>query len=215
MIKRYVGHIGVESKSRACSGQSRTCTPFAPTMSVRLIGHFWPFSKLFARRALCSAPQCTPDAWTNGQNMLCCLCILVPIADMPRRRTEAPTHNELGQGKCEHFCHFGAYGLNSGHHHAIPVEIIQNQIQVGPHWTPIRSHNECGVPSPSPHGGMLLGIPSFLAHFRVCRITPFGTPISAPHVIIWRPHVFESIRSPDPIPSLALRYDSQVLPPIP
>ena len=53
-----------------------------------------------------------------------------------------------------------------------------------------------------------MGILSFLAHFWVCQITPFGTPISSPHVVHWRPHIFMPIRSPDLLPSLALRYVS-------
>ena len=60
-----------------------------------------------------------------------------------------------------------------------------------------------------------MGIISILAHFWVCQITLFGTPISAPHVVNWRPHIFKPIRSPDLIPSLALGYESEVLPLIP
>ena len=42
--KKYVGHIGLDANSGACPGPSQTCTPFAPTMSVRIFGQFLPFS---------------------------------------------------------------------------------------------------------------------------------------------------------------------------
>ena len=44
--------------------------------------------------------------------MVCRLCILVTMTNMPRGRMVAPTHKELGQGECEQICHFGNCGLN-------------------------------------------------------------------------------------------------------
>ena len=46
---------------------------------------------------------------------------------------------------------------------------------------------------------------SFLTHFWVCQITSFGTPISAPYVVNWMPHMFML----DILSSLALRCESQ------
>ena len=43
--------------SRAHPGPSQTCAPFAPTMSVRIFGHFLPFPIFLAQRAICSAPN--------------------------------------------------------------------------------------------------------------------------------------------------------------
>ena len=54
MPKRYVGHIGLDTNPMAHSGPSRACASFAPTMSVRIFGHFEQFSTFAARRALCS-----------------------------------------------------------------------------------------------------------------------------------------------------------------
>ena len=88
-------------------------------MSVRIFGYFWPFSTFLAGRALCLAPHRRPDAWTDGQNMVCCFCMLVPMAHMPREQTEAPSHRGLAQGECGQFCRFPTRGFNSGHHHAM------------------------------------------------------------------------------------------------
>ena len=96
--KRYVGHRGLDTNSRAHPGPSRTCAPFALTMSVRIFGHFLPFPIFLARQALCSAPPCTADAWTNGPHMVCSSCTLVHMCHTPSGRTEAPTHKELCQG---------------------------------------------------------------------------------------------------------------------
>ena len=58
-------------------------------MSVRIFGHFEQFPTFSARRAPCSAPSCTPDAWTNGPYMTWVLWILVTIPRVPRGRSEA------------------------------------------------------------------------------------------------------------------------------
>ena len=102
----------------AHSGPSRACASFAPTMSVRIFGHFEQFSIFSARRALCSAHQCTPDAWTNAPYMTWVLCILVPMVHIPRGRSGATFVKVLAQSECGQFCHFGICGPNWDHHHA-------------------------------------------------------------------------------------------------
>ena len=73
--------------------------------------------------------------------MVCCLCILVPMAHMSHG-TEAPTHKELAQGECGQFCHFGTCGLNSGHHHAMAHGDLWEPSMYGltldSHWVPHR-----------------------------------------------------------------------------
>ena len=87
--------------------QDGACASFAPTMSVRIFGHFEQFSTFSARRAPCSAYPCTPDAWTNGPYMSWVLCILVPMAHTPRGRSGATFVKVLAQSECGQFCHFG------------------------------------------------------------------------------------------------------------
>ena len=102
----------------AHSGPSRACASFAPTMSVRIFGHFEQFSTFSARRALCSAHPCTPDAWTNGPYMTWVLCILVPMVHTPRGRSGATFVKVLAQSECGQFCHFGICGPHWDCHHA-------------------------------------------------------------------------------------------------
>ena len=102
----------------AQSGPSRACASFAPSMSVRIFGHFEQFSTFSARRALCSAHPCTPDAWTNGPYMTWVLCILVPIDHTPRGRSGATFVKVLAQSEFGQFCHFGICGPNRDRHHA-------------------------------------------------------------------------------------------------
>ena len=102
----------------AYSGPSRACAPFAPTMSVRIFGHFEQISTFSARRTLCSAHPCTPDAWTNGPYMTWVLCILVPMVHTPRGRSGASFVKALAQSECGQFCHFGICGPNWDCHHA-------------------------------------------------------------------------------------------------
>ena len=102
----------------AHSGPSRACASFAPTMSVRIFGHFEQFSTFSARRALCSAHPCTPDAWTNGPYMTWVLRILVPMVHTPRGRSGATFVKALAQSECGQFCHFGICGPNWDCHHA-------------------------------------------------------------------------------------------------
>ena len=102
----------------AHSGPSRACASFAPTMSVRIFGHFEQFSTFSARRAPCSVPSCTPDAWTNGPYMTPVLWILVPMVRTPRGRSGATFFKVLAQGDCGQFCHFGICGPNWDCRHA-------------------------------------------------------------------------------------------------
>ena len=102
----------------AHSGPSRACASFAQTMSVRIFGHFQQFFTFSARRALCSAHPCTPDAWTNGPYMTWVLCILVTMAHTPRGRSGATFVKVLAQSECGQFCHFGICGPNWDCHHA-------------------------------------------------------------------------------------------------
>ena len=102
----------------AHSGPSRACASFALTMSVRILGHFEQFSTFAARRALCSAHPCTPDAWTNGPYMTWVLCILLPMVHTPRGRSGATFVKVLAQSECEGFCHFGICGPSWDRHHA-------------------------------------------------------------------------------------------------
>ena len=102
----------------AHSGPSRACASFAPTMSVRIFGHFEQFSTFSARRAPCSAPSCTPDAWTNGPHMTWVIWMLVPMVRTPHGRSEATFVRVLAQSECGQFCHFGSYGPNWDSQHA-------------------------------------------------------------------------------------------------
>ena len=102
----------------AHSGPSRACASFAPTMSVRIFGHFEQFSTFSARRAPCSAPSCTPDSWTNGPYMTWLLWTLVPMVHTPRGRSGATFVRVLAQSECGKFCHFGICGPNWDCHHA-------------------------------------------------------------------------------------------------
>ena len=87
-------------------------------MSVRTFGNFQQLFIFSARRAPCSAPSCTPDAWTNGPYMTWVLCILVPMAHTPRGRSGATFVKVLAQSECGQFCHFGICGPNWDCHHA-------------------------------------------------------------------------------------------------
>ena len=164
--KRYVGHIGLDTNSGTHPGPSRTCAPFAPTMSVRSLGHFLPFPIFLARRILWSVPWCTPESWTNGPRMVCSLCTLVPMTHTPRGRTKAPTHKGLCQG-------FGTSEYDSGYHHVMAHGDLWEPSTCGPTLDPIGPDTELSVPSPSHHGGIPLGILSILAHFWVCQNTAF------------------------------------------
>ena len=102
----------------AHSGPSRACASFAPTMSVRIFGHFEQFSTFSSRRAPCSASTCTPASWTNGPYMTWVLWTLFPMVHTPCGRSGATFVRVLAKSECGQFCHFGIYGPNSDCHHA-------------------------------------------------------------------------------------------------
>ena len=102
----------------AHSGPSRACASFAPTMSVRIFGHFEQFSTFSARRAPCSATSCTPDAWTNGPYMTWVIWTLVPMTRTPHGRSGATFVKVLAQSECGQFCHFCICGPDWDRHHA-------------------------------------------------------------------------------------------------
>ena len=87
-------------------------------MSVRIFGHFEQFYTFSARRAPCSAPLCTLDAWTNGPYMTWVLWILVTMVRTPRGRSGATFVKVLAQSECGRFCHFGICGPSLDPHHA-------------------------------------------------------------------------------------------------
>ena len=102
----------------AHSGPSRACASFAPTMGVRIFGHWGQFSTFSARRAPCSATSCTPDSWINGPYMTWVLWTLVPMVHTPRGRSGATFVRVLAQSECGQSCHFGICGPNWDCHHA-------------------------------------------------------------------------------------------------
>ena len=182
--KRYVGHVAFASNSRAQPCCSPTCAPFAPTMSVHIFGHFLPFPIFLARRALWSAPPCTPDAWTNGPHIVCSLCILVPKTHTARWRTETPTHKELCQGECGQCCHSGTFGYNSAYHHDMGHGDLWDSNTCGPtldsHLVPDQTLSPVSKPSWRRN---LWGTLNFGSFFGMPKHPFFGTPFSAPHVV--------------------------------
>ena len=92
--------------------------------------------------------------------------------------------------------------------------ISESQVHVSLCWTPNGSHMEWRIRSPRRRGNIPLGVPMILGHFEQPKCSPFGTPISAPRVVNWRPHICMPMGSPDPISFGAARYMSQVLPPL-
>ena len=170
---------------------SRTCAPFAPTLSVRIYGHFLPFPIFLARRTLCSAPPCTPDACTNGPHVVCSLCTLVSMTYTPPGGTEEPTHKKVCRCECGQFCHFGTCEYNSGYQHAMVHGDLWAPSICGPtldsHWVPHRRLS----PVCRPSWRNTLGILSILAHFWVCQNNPLWDPnfcppscgqLAAPHL---------------------------------
>ena len=133
--KRYDGHIGLDTNSGACSGPSQTCTLFALTLSVRIFGHFPPFSIFLARRAPCSAPTCTLVAWSNGPYMVFCFCTLVPMTHIPHGWTDAYTHRELAHGEYGQFCHSGTCGSSSGQRDGMANRDLREPSTCGRHGT--------------------------------------------------------------------------------
>ena len=146
----------------ARSGPSRACASFAPTMSVRIFGHFEQFSTFSARRAPCSAPSCTPDSWTNGPYMTWVLWTLVPMVHTPRGRSRAFVDP------------IGIVTTPGG------MEIFGSQGHGSLCWTPGESRMEWRIRSPSWPGDILLGAPPNFGSFRAAKMTPFWDPNFTP-----------------------------------
>ena len=166
----------------AHSGPSRACASFAPTMSVRIFGHFEEFSTFSARRAPCSAPSCTPDSWTNGPSMTWVLWTWVPMVHTPRGPSGATFVRVLAQSECGQFCHFGTCGPNWDCHHAKWHGDLEGQVHGSLHLTPGRSCMEWRIRFPSRRGDILLGAPPNFGSFRAAKMTPFLGPQFHPPV---------------------------------
>ena len=160
----------------AHSGPSRACAPFAPTMSVRIFGHFQQSSTFSARRALCSAHPCTPDAWTNGPYMTWVLCILVPMVHTPRGRSGATFVMVLAQSECGQFGHFGICGPNRDCHHAEwhgdLREPSARESQLESPWIAYGMAD----PISKPAWRYTIGSTPNFGSFRAAKMTPFWDP---------------------------------------
>ena len=193
----------------AHSSPSRACASFAPTMSVRIFGHFEQFFTFSARRAPCSATSCTPNAWTNGPYMTWVLCILVPMVHTPRGRSGATFVKVLAQSECGQFCHFGICGPNWDCHHAE----WHGDLRKPSAWESLLDSQLIAYGMADPISKPALEIyywehPRILAHFEQPKRPPFGTPISPPRVVNWRPHISLPTGILDASASCTLRYES-------
>ena len=182
----------------AHSGPSRACASFAPTMSVRIFGHFEQFSIFSARRAQCSAPSCTPDSWTNGPYMTWVIWTLVPMVHTPRGRNGATFVRVLAQSECGQFCHFGICGPNWDSHHAEWHGDLWEPRVWNLCWTPGGSRMEWRIRSLSRRGDVLLRAPPKFGSFRAAKMTPFWDPnFSPPCGQLAAPYLFAH-REPGP-----------------
>ena len=193
----------------AHSGPSRACASFAPTMSLRIFGHFEQFSTFSARRAPCSAPSCTLDAWTNGPYITRVIRTLVPMARTPRARGGATFVKVLAQSECGRFCHFGICGPHWDCHHAKWHE---------DHWEPNAWGSTFDSRWISYGMGNLISKPA--RRYTIGSSPEFwlissseNDPLLGPHfhppcLVNWRPHISMPTRSPDSTSSCTLRYRS-------
>ena len=193
----------------AHSGPSRACASFAPTMSVRIFGHFEQFSTFSARRVPCSAPSCTPDAWTNGPYMTWVIWTLVPMTRTPRGRGGATFVKVLAQSECERFSHFGICGPNWDFHHA-----EWNGDTWGPsawessldsRWTAYGITDPISKPA---WRYTIESTPEFWLILSSQNDPLLGPQFHPPRVVNWRPHISMPTGSPDPISGCTLRYKS-------
>ena len=140
--KRYVGHIALDFNSRAHTGPSRTCPPFAPTMSARIFDRFLPYPIFFARRALCSAPRArqvhgpTNDIWHVAYAHWSSL-LTHHVGEPNRSLTRS-----YAKVSVDNFAIFELVGTIPAITMPRFIEIFQTQVCVGPHWIPIGSHTE-------------------------------------------------------------------------
>ena len=166
----------------AHSGPSQACASFAPTMSVRIFGHFEQFSTFSARRAPCSASLCTPDAWTDGPYMTWVLWILVPMVHTPRGRSGATFVKVLAKVSVDNVAilafvdPIGIVTTPSG------MEISESQGHGSLSSTLGESRLEWLIRSPSRRGDILLGVPPNFGSFRAAKMTPFWDPNFTPPV---------------------------------
>ena len=166
----------------AHSGPSRACASFAPTMSVRIFGHLEHFSTFAARRALCSAYPCTPDAWTNGPYMTWVLCILVPMVHTPRGRSGTTFAKALAQSECGQFCHFGICGHKWDCHHAKWHEDLQEPSALDPPLDSCWIAYGMADPISKPAWRYTIGSTPNFGSFRAAKMTPFWDPNFTPPV---------------------------------
>ena len=193
----------------AHSGPSQGCASFAPTMSVRIFGHFEQFSTFSARRAPCSAPSCTTDACTNGPYMTRVLCILVPMVCTPRGRSGATFVKVLAQGECGRLCHFGICGPNWDCHHAKwHGDLCEPKAWQSPLDSRWIAYGLADLISKPAWRYTIGSTPEFWLISSSQNDPLLGPPFHPPRVVNWRPHISMPMRSPDLIPSCALRYRS-------
>ena len=193
----------------AHSGPSRACASFAPTMSVRIFGHFEQFSTFSARRALCSAHPCTPDAWTNGPYKTWVLCILVPVVHTPRGRSGATFIKVLAGSGCGQFCHFGICGPDWDCHHAG----WRGDLRVPRAWKCLLDSRwiAYGMADPisKPAWRYTIGsTPKFWLISSSQNDPLLGPQFHPPRVVNWRPHISMPTGSSDLISCCTLRYKS-------
>ena len=193
----------------ADSGPSRACASFAPTTSERIFGHFEQFSIYSARRVLCSAHPCTPDAWPNGPYMTWMLCILVPMVHIPRGRKGATFVKVLAQSECGQFCHFGICGPNWDRHHAK----WHGHLRESRAWEslldpPVDRVWDGGSDLQAGVDIYYWEHPGFWLISSSQNDPLFGPQFYPPRVVNWRPHISMPTRSPDLTPSCTLREKS-------
>ena len=127
------------------------------------------------------------------------------LTHMPHGWTKAHSHAEPAQGECGRLCHFGTCVLTSGQHHAMSNGERWERSMCGPTFDShlVATWNAEIVSQLS--WRYTLGHTFIFDSFLVCQITSFETPISAAHVVNWRPDIFMSRRSPDLILSITPR----------
>ena len=167
----------------AHSGPSWACALFAPRMSVRIFGHFEQFSTFPPAVHHVQPPHTAGrmDQWTTYDMGV------MNIGPNGSHKMWAKRSN-LRQGASPKWV-WTILRFSALVDPVLPVTrprpmgILDNQVRVSPHWTPIGWHTEKRVRSPSRRGGILLGILLFLAQFRLPKLPPLGTPISAHRVV--------------------------------
>ena len=135
-------------------------------MSVLIFGYFEQFSTFYARRAPCSAPSCTPDAWTNGPYMTWVIWILVPMVRHHMGEAKQPSSGCLPKVSVDNFATLAVMDQIGIVTTPTGMEIFEGQGHGSLCWTPGGSHMEWRIRSPSRRGDIPLGAPLILAHFE-------------------------------------------------